>query len=93
MFGKKHKREETPESKAAAKVVDLEKEQQIALNVAWREGYDQERSKAKTEGRGCGSCIDGVVRFGPEETDQSFCYCEIGKKKVQEAEPSRQNAG
>ena len=59
--------------------------QSTEADAAWRQKYDRDRAKAFTEGRGCGSCIDGVVWFGERAEDQTACNCEFSKKKAENA--------
>lgn len=65
-----------------AEVLDqAEKERQTAKLIEWRKIFDQDRVKALAEGRGCGSCIEGVVFWGSSAEDQGACFCEIAKAK------------
>ena len=82
-------RSETPKQLAASKVLSeedqAEKEKENALTVAWKVGYDQDRTRAQVEGRGCGRCIEGVVKFGRNFDDQYSCTlagvdCKFTKK-------------
>lgn len=70
--------------------VQVEKEREEALNVAWRRDYDRHRAQALAEGRGCGKCIEGLVWFGRHIDDFTPCRlngvdCKFAKQPDSEA--------
>ncbi len=91
MFGRK-KKADTPEQVAVLKQAEaddqVDREKETALIIAWRRSYDQDRANALAEGRGCGLCIEGVVKFGRAFGDEGPCNCKFAKEPETPTEPA-----